>query len=354
MRSYFPLPLLSELLGDAEIEAWFDPRAEIAAMLAFEKALAEAEASEGVITADDARAIVGAIAHFEPDLDALAKGVAHDGVIVPELVRQLRAAIPEPHRRHAHFGSTSQDVIDTALALRMKDVLRKIEALIHQLLLQLDSLSARDGAHRLMGHTRMQRAREITAAQKIESWRAPLKRHLARLHEWRPRLLTLQLGGAVGNRAELGDHAQKVADLMAAALDLNHAAEAWHTQRDAIVECGQWLSLVCGHLGKIGVDITLMAQNELAEVQLAAGGGSSAMPEKNNPVKAEILVTLARYAATLAGGLHHSLVHENERSGAAWTLEWMLLPPLCITTGAALRNASALLADIASIGVARG
>lgn len=336
-------PLLQDLLGDAELEPFFSSEAEIKALLAFERALAGAEAAESMIPAEAATAITAACDSLAPDVAALRRGAVKDGVVVPELIRQLRRAVGAPNEKYVHHGATSQDVIDTAFVLRLKDILAIVETRIARLVAALDSLADRDGAGVLMGHTRMQRARSITVAHKIENWRAPLQRHLARLKELHPRLLVLQLGGAVGNRAELGEKAQAVANRMADALGLHRASSSWHTQRDGVIEFGQWLALVCGHLGKIGADIALMAQNEVNEIKLAAGGGSSAMPEKNNPVQAEILVTLARHAATLAGGLHQALVHENERSGAAWTLEWLLLPPLVITTGAALRNAQSLI-----------
>jgi 3-carboxy-cis,cis-muconate cycloisomerase len=342
----FVAPLLADLVGDAALAAHFSADAEIAAMLRFEKALADAQGACGMIPPAAARAIAGACDAFAPDLASLTAGAARDGVVVPDLVRQLRKAAGDAHGGQVHLGATSQDVIDTGLTLRLKDIASEIESRIRKLVDALAALATRDGGKNLMGHTRMQRARPITAAQKIDNWRAPLMRHLARFDEMRPRLFVLQLGGAVGDRAELGDKAQGVADHMAKALGLASAASARHAQRDAVVEFGQWLALVCGQLGKTGADIALMAQNEVAEIALASGGGSSAMPEKNNPVKAEILVALARQAATLAGGLHHALVHENERSGAAWTLEWLLLPPLVIATGAALRNAQALIDDL--------
>ena len=75
-----------------------------------------------------------------------------------------------------------------------------------------------------------------------------------------------------------------------------------------------------------------MAQNEVGELRLAGGGSSSAMPHKSNPVLAEVLVTLARFNAGLVGTLYQGLVAENERSGAAWTLEWLTLPPLVAAT----------------------
>lgn len=343
MTSLFVSPLLDKLIGDAKIAALFSADAEIAAMLAFEHALAEAEAVEGVIPSDAAAAIASACGAFKPDIAALIAGTARDGVVVPEFVKQLRRAVGGPSGAYVHLGATSQDVIDTALVLRLRDALDIIGKRGAPIIARLDALAATDGGKQLMGRTRMQRARPITAAQKIANWRDPLARRLEEIGRVREALLVLQLGGAVGDRAELGGKAQAVADRMAAALQLRSASTSWHTQRDGMIGFAQWLALIAGHLGKIGADIALMAQNEVAEIKLAGGGGSSAMPHKVNPVGAEVLVALARQAATLAGGLHHASVHENERSGAAWTLEWALLPPLLVATGAALAHAQALL-----------
>jgi 3-carboxy-cis,cis-muconate cycloisomerase len=111
-------------------------------------------------------------------------------------------------------------------------------------------------------------------------------------------------------------------------------------------ELASGLSLVSGSLGKIGEDVALMVQNEVGQAQLSGGGASSAMAHKSNPVQAEILVTLARFNASLLAGQHHALVHENERSGAAWTLEWLVLPQMLAAAGATLRTASVLCAGL--------
>jgi 3-carboxy-cis,cis-muconate cycloisomerase len=143
----------------------------------------------------------------------------------------------------------------------------------------------------------------------------------------------------------LGDKADRVARGLAERLDLGLAAP-WHTERDPLVGFGSDLGLITGALGKFGADIALLSQNEVATVTIAGGGTSSAMAHKSNPVNAELLVTLARFNAGLVGTLHQSMVHEYERSGAAWTLEWLTLPQLVITTGASLRIALALVEQI--------
>jgi 3-carboxy-cis,cis-muconate cycloisomerase len=133
---------------------------------------------------------------------------------------------------------------------------------------------------------------------------------------------------------------------MAQRLNLGLVPRARHSERDGQVELADWLSLVTGSLGKIGADVALAAQSEVGEIRLKSGGGSSAMPHKVNPVGAEALVTLARFNATLVSGMHQALVHENERSGVAWTLEWMLLPQMAVAAGASLRTAIGLLHQI--------
>jgi 3-carboxy-cis,cis-muconate cycloisomerase len=344
--SVFDHPFLSGLLGDAEVTALFSAEAGLKAMLDFEEALAAAEAEKGVIPQDAGKIIAEAIADFQPDIEKLRNATARDGVVVPELVRQLRAAVGKPHADHVHFGATSQDVIDTGFALRIGKVLDILEKRIDTLVERLGELDRRDGATTSMAHTRMQVAIEVPASRKILSWREPLLRHRARLSAVRKEVAVLTFGGAAGTLDKLGPAGEQVAARMATRLCLGLVPRARHSERDGQAELADWLSLVTGSLGKMGQDIALMAQSEVGEIRLKGGGGSSAMPNKVNPVGAEMLVTLARFNATLVSGMHQALVHENERSGAAWTLEWMLLPQMAVATGAALRTAIELVSNI--------
>ena len=340
--SVFDHPWLSPLLGDLELARHFTPEAELHAMLAFEVALAKAEAAHGVIPAEAAAAIARAAPNFKPDMAALADATARDGMVVPDWVNQLRRAVGAPHEVHLHHGSTSQDVLDTSLVLRLKPVLGIFDARLAKLDERLADLSRKHGGQSLMAHTRMQQALPITWADKIAAWRAPLARHRQRLAELQPRLLVLQFGGPVGTLETLGDKGPAVTTALARELGLA-PADCWHTARDNLAEFAGWLSLVAGSLGKIGQDIALLAQNEIAAVTVTGGGKSSAMHHKTNPVLAEILVTLARYNAAQLTAMHQALVHEYERSGAAWTLEWMVLPPMVAATGAALARSLTLL-----------
>jgi 3-carboxy-cis,cis-muconate cycloisomerase len=336
-------------MGDAEAETFFSDAADLAAMLEFESNLALAEAEAGLVPEEAARDIAGVCEKFQPRWVGLAEGLTKDGVVVPELVKQLRQSVGEPHARYVHLGATSQDVIDTSLMVRLKSVLKLAARRLDELIDVLHNLESQYGALPLMAHTRMQQALPFTVSDKLTTWIAPLQRLRANYDRLAGELLVIQLGGPVGTRAEFKGRGDQIAAALAKSLGLANAP-CWHSQRDRIGELASWLSLLSGSLGTIGQDVALLVQNEIAAIKLATGGGSSAMPHKSNPVPAEILVTLARFNAGLLGTLHQSLVHENERSGAAWTLEWLVLPQMCVATAAALRHALALLQSLQFVG----
>jgi 3-carboxy-cis,cis-muconate cycloisomerase len=332
--------LHSVLWRDEEVARLFSAESEITAMLNYEVALAKAQAQSGLISAEAASAIGRLLAGFVPDQDKLLGGIRRDGMAVPELIRQLREILPETHRDALHLRSTSQDVMDTALTLRLKSVLAIYNARLDRILVAIDRLDGQYGALPQMGRTRMQRALPIKVADRLASWRAPLQRHRARLTALTPRLLVLQTGGPVG--IDRGPWIEALAN----ELGLGAPPESWQTARDNLAEFASWLSLVSGALGKIGQDIAFMAQNEVGEVTVEGAGKSSAMHHKQNPVQAELLVAMARFNATQLSGVHQALIHEQERSGTAWALEWMILPQMIETTAAALSMAADLVTRI--------
>ncbi|MCO5733250.1 3-carboxy-cis,cis-muconate cycloisomerase [Rhizobium sp. SSA_523] len=346
--SPFEHPFLSGLLGDEETASQFHASADLRCMLQFEGALARAQAQAGMIPADAAGRIAAVAAQFSPDMAELRQGVAQDGVVIPDLVRQLRKAVQPEDAALVHLGATSQDVIDSSLMMRLTAVLRLHATRLDRLVTAFESLRTLHGQRQLMGHTRMQAAIPITAGDRIESWTAPLLRHRGRLRACLEQGLPLQFGGAAGTLDKLGDKADEVRAALAGHLGLANMHQ-WQNQRDHLVEVANLFCLISDSLGKFGQDIALMAQMQ-DELVLSGGGGSSAMPHKQNPVGAEILVTLARYNATQISGMHHAMVHEQERSGAAWTLEWMLLPSIAVTAGTALITAEALVGKIRSLG----
>jgi 3-carboxy-cis,cis-muconate cycloisomerase len=329
--------LYGPLLSDDECGWYLSDQAQIRAMLNVEGQLALAQADVGLVPQDAADAINQASRLLQPEIKALAKGTASAGVPVPALVKSLKATLSPEYARWVHFGATSQDIVDTALVFNCREMI----AIYRQRLLDVLALGVSMAkAHRgtlIAGRTRTQQAVPISLGLKVANWLAPLNRQMERLDQLAPRLLKLQLGGAVGSLAAMGPQAAQVVESLAARLQLN-PAPAWHSQRDSLVEFAGWLAMTTGALGKMAEDWLRMTQTEVGELRFRNGGGSSTMPQKCNPVNAEIMMTMASRNALLAGQMQQCLLHEHERSGSAWTQEWLALPPMLLGTAVSLRH----------------
>jgi 3-carboxy-cis,cis-muconate cycloisomerase len=315
---------------DGEIAADFDDRRRIADLLDVESALARAQAAIGVIPAAAAERIAAATANLKVDISALRQGVAASGVPTIELVRQLRQAAGPDAAAFVHRGATSQDIVDTAAVLAMRRAIARIREKLKDLAGGLTALAEHHRGTVMAGRTHGQQAAPIAFGLKAANWLAPFVRHWQRLAEVEPRLLVVQLGGAAGNLAALGDRGPAVSDALARELGLGTAVP-WHTQRDSVVEFGSWLAMVAGSLGKIGQDVILLAQTEVgeaAESADAARGGSSTMPHKANQVASEMMVVAARATAALLSALQGAALQEHERGTHGWQLEWLVLPQM--------------------------
>lgn len=335
-----------DLFADPEVAALFSDRAEIAAMVRFEAALARAQGKAEVIPAAAADAIVTALAGCEIAPEALVVDTARDGLPVPGLVRALQAAVGNSYGPYVHWGATSQDVMDTGLILRLREALALMEARLVRLTCGFADLASEHRATVIVGRTRTMQGVPTTFGLKAAGWLSPLVRFRGRLPALRREVLALSFGGAVGNLSALGDDAMPVAEVLAGELDLALPDMPWHVQRDRLLVLGGWCAGLAAALGKFGADVGLMAQSEVGELKIA-GGGSSTMPNKVNPIGAEVLVAQARAAAGDTGTLHQAAIQEHERGGAGWSLEWTCLPRLVMACAGALKTAEDLLAVLA-------
>lgn len=339
------LPQESKLFGrafaDPEMAEQFSDERGLAAMLEVEQALALAEAELGLIPLEAAEAIATAIAGYTPDWEELALTTERDGVPVAGLVAALRKAVGPPHDLYVHYGATTQDILDTALVLRLREALAQLEQRLRQVLRYLLELAQRHLHTPMAGRTHTQQALPISFGFKVAGWIAPFLRHSVRLDELRRRLLVVQLGGAVGTLAALGNNGPAVQAVLARRLGLGLPPIPWHTARDNLAELASWLSLVTGSLAKMAQDILLLAQSEVGEVQEnphTDRGGSSTLPYKRNPVQSEVVVAAARANAALLSAMHQALIAEHERATHGWQLEWLTLPQMFAHTAAALKQ----------------
>lgn len=335
----------ASLFGDPDMDAVFSTARFIGYMLEVEAMLAGVEARLGIIPVEAGETIAAQAPALAVDEALWQAGLEKDGVPVIELVRQLREFVGGDAASYVHFGATTQDIMDTALVLQIREALSLIESRLQAVIENLARL-ADDHRHTLMaGRTHSQQAVPISFGLKVAGWLAPLLRHWQRLNEIKPRILVVQLGGAAGTLAPLGEQGVEVQAALAEGLKLGVPLMPWHTQRDTLAELAGWLSLVSGGLAKMAQDIILLAQTEIGEVNESpdrARGGSSTMPQKHNPVISEQIIACARTNAALLSSMHHALVQEHERGTHGWQVEWLALPRMFALAATALRKAGFL------------
>jgi 3-carboxy-cis,cis-muconate cycloisomerase len=309
-------------------------------MIRVEAALAGVQGELGVIPRASAEQISRHLAQLQIDPASLAAGTGIDGIPVPALVSALRAAMAAPdHSRYLHWGATSQDIMDTGLVLRLRTVCGIVDARLRLLLSALADIAAEHAELPLAARTRRQPATPTSFGAVVASWGAPLLNHLEALAQLRPRLLKVSLGGAAGNASALGATAAAQRTALAAALGLADSELPWHSDRSALAEFASLLTRIGATLAKMAEDCMLAAQAEVGELALAAGGGSSTLPHKRNPVQAETLVSLFQLTAALDGAMAQAMLHRQQRDGAAWMLEWQAMPQICMACGRAFQLA---------------
>ncbi len=325
--------------------AVFSDTGRVQGMLDFEAALARAEARVGLIPQSAVAPIEAACRAERYDFAELAEAIALAGnsaiPLVKALGRQIAAVDPQAER-YVHLGATSQDAMDTGLVLQLRQACALLDADLAQLAEAL-ALQAECYADSVLpGRTWLQHATPVTLGMKLAGSLGAITRHRQRLAELKPRLLVLQFGGAAGTLAALGEQGWAVSEALAEELQLALPDQPWHTQRDRLVEFASLLGLIAGSLGKLGRDLSLLMQTDVAEVfepSAAGKGGSSTMPHKRNPVGAAVLIAAATRAPGLVATLFAAIPQEHERSLGLWHAEWQTLPELCGLVSGALQQA---------------
>jgi len=334
--------IFDSFLTTPEMIAVFDDTAVVQAMFRFEEALARAQAAEGVIPESAARAIAGVCNAQLYDIPALVHASRRAGSLAIPLVKELTktvALFSQESASHVHWGSTSQDVIDTGMVLVTREALALLDQGLQTLAGKLLSLAGQHLATPILARTLMQPAQVTSFGFKLAGWAAPLVRARLQLRQAAQRALRLQLGGAVGTLAVMGEKGPLVAQRMADDLGLSVADAAWHTQRDEWVRLGLEVAVLTGSLGKIATDLSLLAQGEIAELAEPSGngrGGSSAMPHKRNPVSAMIALAAATRTPQHAAALLASMGQQHERGLGNWQAELAEWPGLFLSAHGAL------------------
>ena len=327
----FVPPALREAVSD---RAWLQ------GMLDAERALALAGAAAGLVP-EDAAATIGEACRadlFDPERIADA-GRAVGNPAEP-LVRALREQVGGSAADYVHLGATSQDVVDTAAMLVSRGAVDLVLAELDRLARSSAELARAHRSAPMAARTLLQQAVPTTFGLKAAGWLVGVLEARRRLATVRHERLAAQLGGAAGTLAALGDGALDVLRLYALELDLAEPVLPWHGNRQRLAELGAALGGAAGAAAKIGADVALLAQSEVAEVFEASGGGSSTMPQKRNPVSSTLAVACARLAHAHASVLLGGLAHEHERAVGAWHAEWEALSGALAYSGGAVAAAA--------------
>ena len=332
--------IYSKYLSNEKMTAVVSDEALIEKMLSFEASLTKAQQKLGIIPSSAAETIINVIENLKIKPAELSEGTLQNGIPVIPLLSIVKRSLHEDSKPFLHYGVTSQDALDTAQVLIIRDAIGILSWMLTELDNNLSDLDNKYGSTQCIARTRGQLAEPTTFGFRIRSWAYPLERQQQRLKEFLPRLLKVQLGGAVGDLSFFKSNGKALVDELASRLSLA-GSPSWHTQRDSLVEFTNWLAMSSSIAGKMGADILVMSQNEVGEVgELGDGGGkSSSMAHKNNPVLSEALVALGRLNSSLQSRMLQSMIHGSERDATAWILEWESLRQMMIYAAASLSHA---------------
>jgi 3-carboxy-cis,cis-muconate cycloisomerase len=342
--------MYSDMLSTLEMRAVFSERATLASWLITWASMAEAQAEHGLIPeqaaariADVSRSLVLSGPEMAADTRKVGRGIA------PAL-RRLRAAVGKDVANHVHVGSTTQDIMDTGLALQIKDGIGLLEKDVRALIEKLVRLARDHKATVMAGRTNGMQAAPITFGLKVAVWLSEVTRGYERLRQIKPRALAVQLGGPVGTFDVMGPDGIAIRQTMAGKLGLTVYPVGWYTSRDGIAELLFSIGLLTSAVGHIAVETGILIRSEIDEVREggeAGRGVSSAMPQKSNPRSTEYVEGLARSIQSRAAGLYQILWQSNERNGGVWIAEWSLVPEHFLLASSALRHANDLIGGLA-------
>jgi 3-carboxy-cis,cis-muconate cycloisomerase len=327
-------------------------------------ALARAQAACGVIPQEAAATIERESRLDRIDFDHMRRETDIVGYPILPLVHQMVEMCGEAGR-YVHWGATTQDIMDTANVLQVRDGLDIIEGDIRQLRTILADLARKHRDTPMAGRTHLQQALPVTFGYKAAIWLAMFDRHQERLAELRKRVQYVQFGGAAGTLASVGAKGFDIQKALAEELGLHVPSTTWHVARDGFAEAVNLLALITGSLGKIALDIMIMASTEFAEVYepfVKGRGASSTMPQKRNPISSELMLAAAKAVRQHAGLMVDAMVQDFERATGPWHAEWVAIPESFILAAGALHQAKFALGGLIvdteqmrkNLGISRG
>jgi 3-carboxy-cis,cis-muconate cycloisomerase len=342
------MPLLDGLFHSPSVEPFFSDAACVQSMLDFEAALAFAEAQADLIPSSAATAITASCRAELIDLPLLAAAAPQSANLAIPLVKQLTALVAKQNpeaARFIHWGTTSQDAIDTGFILQIR---RALSPTLSDLDSLCDALAKLAETHRstpIAARTLLQQALPTSFGFIVAGWLDALLRHRNRLFALKNNSLVLQFGGAVGTLAALGENGLIVAKHLAEQLSLPLPTAPWHSHRDRIAEIATTFGLLSGSLAKIAHDLSLHMQTEVAELSEPSApgrGGSSTMPQKQNPVACAAILAATASVPGLVSTILSAMPQDHQRGLGNWHAEAPTVTEIVRLSAGALHHLAAI------------
>ncbi|MCG7519941.1 lyase family protein [Ruegeria sp. Ofav3-42] len=340
--------LYRDCFSSADMRSVWSQHATISAWLKVEQTLARHQALENLIPQEAADAL-DAISVCNLDTERLHEDMMHVGRPIVGLVEQLRRQVGD-HATRVHYRATTQDIMDTALALQMKIGLEHIQTGLERLTAAIGQQIDEVGDTVMMGRTNGQHAVPIRAGTKLTVWKVELLRRAQALEESAARGLNVQIGGPVGDlRGYKNGTGHRIKEGVAATLGLNVIEPHWQNARDGIADIVGALGGLCATLCKISHNVNLLSSSDISEwseVHVTGKGASSAMAHKQNQRASEFGEAVARLGRQRAEQIGEFTTHQHERSGGMWIGEWIVVPETFLLTSGALSWVETIFANL--------
>ncbi|MCA8926777.1 MAG: adenylosuccinate lyase family protein [Alphaproteobacteria bacterium] len=338
--------IFRDFFGTEAMRACFSDEAILGAYCEVEAALARVQARLGLIPQAAADAITLAARVDNLDLAEVKRQTEIVGYPILPLVRAIAAACEGRHGEYAHWGATTQDIMDSGIALQLQKALALVGAELDGVAAALARLAVDHRDTVMAGRTHLQHALPVTFGYKAGVWLSAIDRHRQRLEQLRPRVELGQFAGAAGTLASLGQDGMAVSDALMAELGLCRPSMPWHVARDGVAEAVNFLGLVSGSLSKIATDIMLMMTTEVGEAFepfVPGRGGSSTMPQKRNPISCELILGASKVVRQHAAVVMDAMAADFERATGPWHVEWIAVPEAFVLAAGALHQARFML-----------
>lgn len=342
--SVFDSELYSSLFTQSEMKAIWSDENLIRCWLTFEATVAKVQAQLAIIPDQAATEINATCETLSIDWPRLATETCTVGMAIKPLIDQIADAGTPLVKKYLHWGCTTQDLLDSALAMRMKQSLQLLRSQLVQLAEKVKGMALEHKRTVMVARTNSVDASATTWGLQASSYLAEITRHIQRLDRLYPAATTGLFGGAVGNLASVGHQGMEIRQKLMDGLGLSCPVGMMNASQDHIVEAVQFFSLVHGTLCRMANDVETQGRTSIAELREGeGGGGSSTMPHKTNPRASNMMQTLSRLGWTYASGATNLLDQCDVRSASMRVLNWTLVPESALVLSASLERAIRLI-----------